>query len=126
MEAEDLRMRLTAEHTEKTRELESAVKALREDLRRKEAHLLELTNDVTIFTILIAFRQLKPLQRLRSVWRSLNRRETSLGVTFRLQRIFRNVVIRRLAMSYAWGEKKTRRLRARGLKRKRWRERSPT
>ena len=63
MEAEDLRMRLTAEHTEKTRELESAVRTLREDLRRKEAHLLELTNDVKLFTFLMAFRQLKLLLR---------------------------------------------------------------
>lgn len=45
LELEDVRLRLNAEFTEKLRDLETQSRSLRDDLKRKDAHILELTND---------------------------------------------------------------------------------
>lgn len=45
MELDDVRLRLNAEYAEKLRELDSQSRSLREELKRKEGHILELTND---------------------------------------------------------------------------------
>ena len=40
-----MKLRLNAEYAEKLRELDSQTRSLREELKKKEGHILELTND---------------------------------------------------------------------------------
>lgn len=44
-EADDLKLRFTNEVTEKLRELEASNKVLREEMKKKDSSLVELTNE---------------------------------------------------------------------------------
>ena len=48
---DDLRHRLNTEYSEKLQDLESQNRSLREEIRKKETQIIEITNEVSIIEV---------------------------------------------------------------------------